>query len=84
MENQTGFKRIPSSFSGWYFLRAIAYKVGKSNPRDVTPKDIHNFGHLENTFVGSGEVIPPVFEEQIDMETAQAIVDEPNKTWEGR
>ena len=78
--------RIPAKYSGWFFIRAVAEKVDKPNPRDVTAKDIHNFGHMESTIFSKeyprGERIPPLFYEQIDLELAQEIVDNPNKIWE--
>ncbi len=80
------FKPFPMQFSGWFFLRAVAQKVGKYSLKDVTAKDIHLFAHLENTIFDEehpeGEKIPPIFTKQVSLELAQRIVDEPDKTWE--
>ena len=75
-------------FSGWFFLRVIARKVGKTNLNDVTAKDIHNFAHLENTIFDKehpkGEKILPLFYEQVSLELSQEIVDNPNRIWESQ
>jgi len=81
-------RRLPGKFSGWFFLRAIAEKVGKTDLKKVTAKDLHKFGHLENTIFDKehpeGERLPPLFEEQLDLDTAEEIVRNPNRVWESR
>ena len=82
------FIPMKMQFSGWFFLRAVAEKVGKTSLKDVTAKDIHNFAHLDNTIFNKehpkGDRIPPLFYEQVSLELAKEIVDNPDRTWEGK
>ena len=62
--------------SGWFLLRQMAQKLDRKSIKEVTIEDMCNYGHI-----GSKEN-PALFEEQIDMETAKEIVENPKRVWE--
>jgi len=88
MKTKMRRRRLPGKFSGWFFLRAMANKIGKKNPKEVTAEDLHKFGHSENTIFDDkhpdGERFPPLFDEQLDLDTAKEIVRNPDRIWESR
>ena len=77
---------IPMRLSSRFLLRLMAKKLDKRSIKEVTANDLHKFGHKTNVlFLKSGNIKhPKIFTEQISLEVAQEIIDNPNKVWESR